>query len=134
MRYQLIITFITLLTACASADVKPESEKLSGNIEQQQLLNMQSSNEDFLLLDVRSKEEFEQGHIVGAQNISHDELSSKLESITHFKDKNIVVYCRSGRRAGMAIDVLKENDFKHLSHLSGDMQEWQKANLAISQH
>ena len=134
MRKFLIFTFIALISACSSFDESTESIKLSGDIQQQQLLNMQNDNRDFLLLDVRSKEEFQSSHITGAVNISHDILVQNLTAINEFKTKNVVVYCKSGRRAGLAIDVLKENGFQHLAHLSGDMQEWQKANLAITQH
>ncbi|WOH37141.1 rhodanese-like domain-containing protein [Thalassotalea fonticola] len=131
MHKLIVIIFITLLTACSSVAENEQQIKLSGDIAQQQLLKMQTANEDFLLLDVRSTEEYNEGHIPGAINISHQKLANRLAEIGQFKDKNIVVYCRSGRRAGIAIDILRDNKFKHLSHLSGDMQGWQTADLDV---
>ncbi|WNC69275.1 rhodanese-like domain-containing protein [Thalassotalea nanhaiensis] len=128
------IILATLITACSSVTNTEQPIQISSEIDQQQLLKMQTANEDFLLLDVRSREEFDEGHIPGSVNISHQELADKLDQVSQFKDKNIVVYCRSGRRAGIAIDILKENNFQHTSHLVGDMQGWKKSNLEITKN
>lgn len=122
----IVIINIVLICACAS----PISQ-LPADVEQQQLLSLQQSAEDFLLLDVRSVDEFNQAHIPGAVNISHLELLDNLTSVNTYKNKNIIVYCRSGRRAAIAIDTLKKNGFNQVHHLSGDMLAWQDANLAI---
>lgn len=132
----LVIISLTILTvACGNFGKfeKPPEVKahLNSEVSQQQLLDMQSSNEHFLLLDVRSSEEFSDGHIPDALNIAHTELVTNLNNLFTFKDKNIVVYCRSGRRAKIAIDILKENGFKHVSHLTGDMNAWQAANMTV---
>lgn len=131
MHYLCLFIFLSFISACSINTSSNEAVRLNGNIEQQQLLTMQSSDENFLLLDVRSSKEFNEGHIPGSMNISHQELADRLAEISLFKDKNVVVYCRSGRRAGIAIDILKGNNFQHLSHLSGDMQGWQAAELDV---
>jgi rhodanese-related sulfurtransferase len=90
---------------------------------QDQLLQHQEQHGDHLfLLDVRTPEEFAEGHVPGAVNISHDQLAARLAEVP--KDKDVVLYCRSGRRAGMAADVLRANGYTSLSHLEGDMQAW----------
>lgn len=131
-----IFSLITFTAACGNFgkfEKPPEvMANLTGEVSQQQLIDMQSSNENFLLLDVRSAEEFATSHIPGAVNISHTDLVRNLNNVFTYKDKNIVVYCRSGKRAGIAIDILKENSFRHVNHLSGDMNGWQAANLAIA--
>ncbi|WP_211183419.1 rhodanese-like domain-containing protein [Thalassotalea sp. Y01] len=104
---------------------------LAADIEQQQLIDLQQSDEQFLLLDVRTAEEFQEGHIPGAVNISHTELAANLQKLESYKDKNIVVYCRSGRRAGIAIEELKQQGFKHLTHLQGDMNLWHENNRQV---
>jgi len=74
------------------------------------------------VLDVRTPEEFAAGHVPGAVNISHEQLAARLAEVP--KDKDVVLYCRSGKRAGMAADVLRANGYTRLSHLEGDMLAW----------
>jgi phage shock protein E len=77
-----------------------------------------------VILDVRTPEEFAQGHVPGAINIPHDKLADRIAELTGAKDKDIVLYCHSGRRAGLAAETLKEKGFAKLLHLEGDMQKW----------
>jgi rhodanese-related sulfurtransferase len=75
-----------------------------------------------LVLDVRSPEEYVAGHVPGAVNIPHDQVAARLAEVP--KDKDVVLYCRSGRRAGMAGEVLAANGYTRLQHLEGDMLAW----------
>ena len=74
------------------------------------------------LLDVRTPEEFAQGHVPGAVNIPHDQIAARLADVP--KDKDVVLYCHSGRRSGLAAQVLAANGYTRLSHLDGDMIAW----------
>lgn len=90
---------------------------------QDALLQHQQMHGDHLfVLDVRTPAEFAEGHVPGAVNITHDQLAARLGEVP--KDKDVVLYCRSGRRAEMAAGVLQANGYKRLSHLEGDMQAW----------
>jgi len=80
--------------------------------------------ESVLILDVRSEAEFTRGHVPGAVNLSHDRLAAQLEELDAARDQPIVVYCESGRRAGLAADVLREAGFSDIRHLTGDMSDW----------
>jgi rhodanese-related sulfurtransferase len=81
-------------------------------------------DESFVILDVRTPEEFAEGHVPGAINISHDQLANRITELLGDQNKDVVLYCRSGRRAALAADVLKAKGFNHLLHLDGDMQKW----------
>jgi rhodanese-related sulfurtransferase len=81
------------------------------------------------VLDVRSPEEFAAGHVPGAVNIPHDQVASRLAEIP--KDKEVVLYCRSGRRAGLAAETLEANGYKDLRLMQGDMAGWEKAGLPV---
>ncbi len=72
-----------------------------------------------LLLDVRTPEEFATGHLEGAINISHDSIASNVAMIEQYKDKEILVYCRSGRRSAIAIESLKQLGFTALTDGGG---------------
>lgn len=90
---------------------------------QETLLERQSRHpENLFVLDVRTPQEYAQGHVPGAVNVPYDQLASRLAEVP--KDKDIVLYCRSGRRTGLAADVLASNGYSRLSHLEGDMNAW----------
>lgn len=93
----------------------------TATIEAEQLLQ---SPEKYLIVDVRTPEEYQQGHIPGAVLMPLDTLLTQTNSDSRFQDKPAVVYCRSGRRAGVAIEQLKNLGVKQLSLLNGHMIEW----------
>jgi phage shock protein E len=82
------------------------------------------ADESFIILDVRTAEEFARGHVPGAINIAHDKLPDRIAELMGAKDKDVVLYCHSGRRSAMAAELLKANGFNRLLHLEGDMQKW----------
>ena len=123
----IIFSVFIIAAFCASA-VATETPQIS----QAQLLSLLSAPlaPEFIVLDVRSKEEFEAGHIVGALNISHDQIGNNLSQLSPYKNSTLIVHCKSGRRAGLAEDELAKHGFSKLRHLTGDMNGWQAANLA----
>jgi phage shock protein E len=84
-----------------------------------------------VILVVRTPEEFAAGHVPGARNIPHDQLPNRLAELAGAKNKEIVVYCRSGRRSEMAIDTLSSQGFERLLHLDGDMIKWQQEHRPV---
>jgi phage shock protein E len=89
-------------------------------------------DESFVILDVRTPEEFAQGHVPGAINIPHDKLPSRIAELMSAKNKDVVLYCRSGKRAAMAADTLQAKGFGKLLHLEGDIQTWTEEKLPIA--
>jgi len=87
-------------------------------------------DESFVIVDVRTPAEFAQGHVPGAINSPVDQIASRLSELADAKNKDVVLYCRSGRRAGQAAEVLKANGFNKLFHLAGDMPKWE-ASLPV---
>lgn len=66
-------------------------------------LNEIVNNDGYIIVDVRTEDEFNEGHVVGAINIPYDEID---ENTVLDKDKTIVVYCKSGNRSGVAARTL----------------------------
>jgi len=97
-------------------------------ISQQDLLVNQMSATPHQIIDVRSPEEFAAGHVKGAINIPFDQIEQNHNLLNTLKPSTLVVYCRSGRRAGIFEKTLTEKGF-NLLHLSGDMNAWQAAKL-----
>jgi rhodanese-related sulfurtransferase len=81
------------------------------------------------VLDVRTPEEFVAGHVPGAVNIPYDQIAARLAEVP--KDKDVVLYCRTGRRAGLAGEVLTGNGYTRLQHLEGDIVAWQAQRRPI---
>ena len=91
----------------------------------EQLREMMRSDSSLVLLDVRNPHELEDkslGHIVGVLNIPLPELEKRLGELDEFKDKDIAVICRSGRRSGTATDLLVKNGFNAVNVLGGMVQ------------
>ena len=77
-----------------------------------------------LILDVRTPSEYSSGHIQGAVNISHDQLEQRIDEIPGDKSREIVVYCQSGRRSGIAEKILVEKGYTNIKSLTGHWQSW----------
>jgi rhodanese-related sulfurtransferase len=90
-----------------------------------QLREMMVSDSNLVLLDVRNPYELEDkslGHIKGVINIPVQELEKRLSELDEFKDRDIAVICRSGRRSGTATDLLVKNGFNAVNVLGGMVQ------------
>lgn len=79
-------------------------------------------NPKTVILDVRTVEEYANGYIKGAVNAPHTDLEKVLAAVN--KDDTIVMYCRSGRRADLVANQLKEQGFNNLFTLEGDIKSW----------
>lgn len=99
-----------------------------GEISADDLLLRMAGEDPPFILDVRTVEEYRSGHVEGAVNIPHDRVEKRLSELDDQRDRDVVVYCRSGRRAGVAEEVLSEAGFRVL-HLQGDMKGWTAAGL-----
>jgi len=88
-------------------------------------------NNDWMLIDVRSPDDFDKGHIPGAINMPHDNINDYLDDLAGHKNKPIIIYCRSGNKAQLAMKILQDLDFSEVMHLEGDMLGWNAANMPI---
>lgn len=80
-------------------------------------------NGNVIIIDVRTKEEYDEKHIMGAINIPIDELEEKINNIVNDKKNNIVVYCQSGNRSGMSKNKLEQLGFVNVFDL-GSINNW----------
>ncbi len=137
----LFLSILFLGTSCrggANSDAQaPESATSKApvvvrEVSQEEVLQLRETpREDVLILDVRTPAEFAQGHVPGAVNIPHTEVAEHLDELAPYRDKEVIVYCRSGHRAGIAADILKKNGFTNLAHLEGDMMGWMGKGLPM---
>lgn len=88
-------------------------------------------NPSFGLIDVRTPEEFESGHIEGAININYhdDGFVDALDKLD--KSKTYFVYCRTGRRSSDAVGIMKRQGFKDVYRIDGDIVRWRSEGLPL---
>lgn len=78
-----------------------------------------------IVLDVRTPEEFSEGHIKNARNYNVlDSLSFEQQISKLKKNKQYLLYCKSGKRSGKALVLMQQKGFKHLYHLDGGITAW----------
>ena len=115
----------------AVASVSPAAAA-AGVISSADLVARLESDAAPVILDVRSPEEYAAGHIPGAINVPYDQISAHLDSLESFRGQEIVVYCRSGRRAGIAETALVEAGFSGVLDLEGHMQSWAQSEHPVA--
>jgi rhodanese-related sulfurtransferase len=98
------------------------------------LLGRLNSAQPPVLLDVRTTVEYAGGHIAGAINIPHEQLPARAAELAAHRERDIVIYCRSGVRAGHAARALQQSGFVRLALLSGHMQGWHASGRPIHRH
>jgi len=91
-----------------------------------------NNDDDKVVLDVRTPEEYAEGNIEGSQNIDFlktDYFTSSIERLD--KNKTYYVICRSGGRSARASDQMRAAGFKNVVNVTGGMLAWQAANLPV---
>lgn len=103
----------------------------SGHVDARQAAELIRQNQDMIVVDVRTPEEFAEGRIHGARNIDihHAQFKERVGAL----DRNGVylIHCRSGHRSSKALKVFEELRFERVYHLDGGLMAWAKAGQPI---
>ena len=113
-----LLLAVMLLTACGQ-DRENDQGAVYVNITAEEAKRIMDSEEGYIILDVRTQEEYDQGHIPGAIVISYEEIEEKAEEVLTDKDQLILVYCRSGRRSKIAAEALVELGYTNIKEFGG---------------
>ena len=92
-----------------------------------QLINHKNA----LVLDVREEKEFNVGHILNAKLIPLGKLTEQMAELERYRERPIVVVCRSGQRSASACALLSKQGFAQAYNLEGGVLAWQKAGLPV---
>ncbi len=87
------------------------------------------NQDDAIVLDVRTDDEFGRGHILDSMHIPLGLLQSRLQELSDYKSQPIIICCRSGNRSAQAASVLHKQGFNNLYNLSGGITAWETASL-----
>ena len=126
--WPLVLTFVGLLAALIwNVFFDPVNKNAVTPLQSTPLIN----HEDAVVLDVRSMDEFRKGHIVNALNYPLNGLAKQIPQLQKYKDRPIVVVCRSGSRSAMAAKMLMKAGFERVHNLRGGMMAWTSAGLPV---
>ncbi len=126
--FLLAILLVLSLNVSISAQEKAQPGDLSVK-EASELIKKHP--DDLLILDVRTPDEYREGHIANARNMDFfggrfDQDVSELP-----KEQKILLYCRSGKGSAGAAEILRETGHKNVLHLHEGLEGWQKAGLPV---
>jgi len=122
----LIPVLFFLLTSFASINAQKKTEV---NSKQASVLIQKDSK--LIVLDVRTPEEFKEGHIKGAINIDirQEDAFSKIDKLN--KNAKYLVYCRTNHRSGMAVDHMMQSGFRNVTQMMDGFPGWAANKLAV---
>ena len=136
-RIWLLVLMVALLAGCSIQQGTPapqttqatqttqptEKEPAYMNITQEEAKKLMDTEKDYIILDVRSLEEYEQKYIPGAILIPHTEIEAKAADKLPNKDQLILVYCRSGNRSKTASEALEKLGYTRIREFGG-INDW----------
>lgn len=97
-----------------------------------ELIETNKSNPDFIILDVRTPEEYSQGHLENAVNldVKSDSFSEKITKLD--KEKTYIIHCRSGSRSKEAVKIMEETGFTQIYEIGGGYADWESKGLPVT--
>ena len=129
-----LVIGVALAGGCVGGEtVTPEAPtQIIENVTTQEaftLIQNNRNNPDFVILDVRTAEEFTEGHIENAINSDYYSDTCRDELNKLDKNRTYLIYCRSGNRSGKALAIMEELNFREVYDMSGGIIEWEAEGL-----
>lgn len=95
------------------------------------ILEKHRGNPDFVVLDVRTPEEYEKGHIENAHllNAKSDSFEDEIGKMD--KNRKYFVYCRTGRKSRKAVELMQKSGYKEAHSIIGGMDKWKRRRLPV---
>jgi phage shock protein E len=120
------------LRAEKPAPAAAAAEAAVKNVTPDEAEKVMKSKKDAVVLDVRTAEEFEGGHIAGAKNVDFhgDDFAKKIAEFD--KSKPYVLHCAAGGRSTRALETMKKHGFREVYHLDGGFKAWQQAGKPVA--
>lgn len=127
-KLSILLVVVLLLTGCgntgAGETTQPtEKREAYMNITAEEAKQLMDTEENYIILDVRRQDEYDEKHIPGAILIPNEVIRERAEAELTDKDQLILVYCRSGNRSKQASEVLKELGYTYIREFGG-INDW----------
>jgi rhodanese-related sulfurtransferase len=129
----LLPVFVLALSGCSSkvASNRPTINKVVNAAEANTLMTQNQGLKDFVILDVRTAEEFASGHLANAINIDIYKADFKTKISELDRNYKYLVYCRTGSRSAQAAGVMNDLGFKEIYDLGGGITRWIQENNPV---
>lgn len=114
----LLLVALTLFGFSACGESEPQKAEYL-QISAQEAKSLMDTEKDYIILDSRTQEEFDEGHIEGAILIPEYEIAARAEKELPNKNQLILVYCRSGRRSKIAAQALADSGYTNVKEFGG---------------
>jgi len=125
--YRLLSLVLVLSTLGACAQTTEGGVRT--DLDVTEVSQLMQEGKEIVLIDVRTPQEYEQGHLEGSElmNIYDADFESRIKELD--KDKEYVVYCRSGGRSGKAASMMEKLGFTNIHNMKGGILAWNRAGL-----
>lgn len=116
----MLLIFSIIAIGCSNeSEEREESEASVNSINAETAMEMMASGDEYTLVDVRTQEEYDEGHIEGALLLPLDQLETLSEEQLTDKEATILVYCRSGNRSAQASEILVDLGYQNVYDFGG---------------
>jgi rhodanese-related sulfurtransferase len=134
-----VAAFVLFVSACQAGDnqqvVKNQGKtyviQLLEPRDAYSMIQKNKGNKDFVVIDVRTSGEFDEGHIEGAINVNYNSPGFNAELETLDKKKTYLIYCRTGNRSSDSVDIMVKLGFEKIYRIKGDIVAWKSENLPL---
>lgn len=124
LSYFLLIFTLTACSKNEDSKIKVDNHDLETKVNIEQAKKLIDENKELIIFDVRTKEEYDSGHIKNAILIPYDQINENIDFIKQYKEKSVLVYCRTGRRSTIATKSLIDNGFDKIYHMHEGISMW----------
>lgn len=136
MKLSKILALALAMVLIAMVGVQAEVLKMEG-AELQKIQNDNKAKDGVLVVDVRSAEEYQAGHLKHAVNVPLDKISENPEYLAYYKEIPVILYCNSGKKSGQAAQILADNGYKTVYNAQGvkefEYQLYKHNNVSVVQ-
>lgn len=134
--FSIMATSALLLTACSEQGTEtsePSADAQSKwnvkDVDAATAQKLLAENKELRVLDIRTPQEYAEGHIAGALNVDFKAANFAGELAKLDKDQAYILHCRSGRRSTKALPILKDNHFSTIYHLNNGFNDWKDSGM-----
>jgi rhodanese-related sulfurtransferase len=133
MDFRLLLVVSVIAVAILEGCISPEYSSLNDIPlpKAKELIEANAGNSTFVLLDVRTPQEYESGHLSGAVNIDYYAKDFRDQIGKMDRSNTYLIYCRTGRRGADAASILKGMGFNNTYNMQGGIEAWKASNFSI---
>ncbi len=129
MRRQFICCLLVLLAVLPAVLPAYADAAVSSNLTAGEAFNLVDESSDLFLLDVRTREEYQQAHLEGAHLIPIDQFARRLAEVP--KNRPVLVYCAVGSRSAQVVNYLARQGYSEVYNLYGGIYSWQQKGYPV---